>query len=129
MSEADPSGQGDAVAPPPVTGWHRLVDGGAVSANALLSVEFAQTGLVLYRDLAGKAHVASARCPHNGIDLNCTQAPIENGTIACPLHGWNFDTTTGKCKLIPYNPSKLPNIALKEYRAREQDGEIQIWWE
>lgn len=34
-------------------------------------------------------------CPHMGQDLS--DAPIENGIITCPRHGWKWDLKTGEC--------------------------------
>jgi 3-ketosteroid 9alpha-monooxygenase subunit A len=111
-------------------GWHRIADSTAVTGEALHSVEFAGAPLVVYRDRSGKAHVASAKCPHNGIDLNCNRTAIVEGAIACPLHGWLFDAATGRCTLIPYNPPKTPeNLYLKEYRVDEREGAILLWWD
>jgi len=53
-----------------MTGWHRIADSAEVTGEGLLSVSFGDHALVVYRDTEGKAHVASAKCPHNGIDLN-----------------------------------------------------------
>ncbi len=100
-----------------------------VTDAALLSVAFADAKLVAYRDREGRVHVANAKCPHNGVDLNCTNAPIAQGVIACPLHGWNFDTVTGACTLIPYNPKIVPKIRLKEYPAHEAGDAVMLWWD
>lgn len=32
-------------------------------------------------------------CPHMGASL--AEGHLENGVVACPLHGWRFDTTDG----------------------------------
>lgn len=127
MSEAQTDSSEAAAMP--ATGWHRLAASEDVNGEALLSVKFADRPLVLYRDPTGKAHVASAKCPHNGIDLNCTNAPIVDGVIACPLHGWHFDSASGRCTLIPYNPAKTPQISLVEYPADEHDGAVMLWWD
>lgn len=111
------------------SGWYRIAASADVTDAALLSVAFADVNLVAYRDREGRAHVANAKCPHNGVDLNCTNAPIKEGVIACPLHGWNFDTVTGACTLIPYNPKLVPKIRLKEYSAHENGGAVLLWWD
>lgn len=110
--------------------WHGLADSTLVTGDALHSVTFGGRQLVLYRDKMGHAHVASALCPHNGVDLNCNKSAIVEGTIACPLHGWQFDSETGLCTLIPYNPAKTPrDLRLTEYPAREEGGRVMVWWE
>lgn len=110
-------------------GWYHIAAAADATDTALLSIVFADAKLVAYRDRDGRVHVASAKCPHNGVDLNCTNAPIEQGVIACPLHGWNFDTVTGACTLIPYNPKIVPKISLKEYPAQEAGEALMFWWD
>lgn len=110
--------------------WHRIADSAEVTGEQLLSVAFRDHALVVYRDAQGMAHVASAKCPHNGIDLNCNKTAIVDGVIACPLHGWLFDAASGRCTLIPYNPAKTPqDLYLTEYRAEERDGAVLLCWE
>jgi len=110
--------------------WHRIAHSAEVTGDGLLSVAFRDHALVVYRDAAGMAHVASAKCPHNGIDLNCNKTAIVDGVITCPLHGWLFDAASGRCTLIPYNPAKTPqDLYLTEYRAEERDGGVLVWWE
>lgn len=118
-------GEKESVSP----GWYRIADSTDVTDAALISITFADVKLVAYRDREGLAHIASALCPHNGVDLNCTNAPIKQGVIACPLHGWNFDTASGACTLIPYNPKIVPKIRLKEYAAHETGGALMLWWD
>ncbi len=36
-----------------------------------------------------------AICPHRGGPLSAGWC--EQGTVACPLHGWRFDLLTGQC--------------------------------
>ncbi|MGR8949426.1 MAG: Rieske (2Fe-2S) protein [Gammaproteobacteria bacterium] len=36
-----------------------------------------------------------ATCPHHASNLSF--APIRDGLVECPLHGWQFEVTTGRC--------------------------------
>ncbi|MCW9089539.1 MAG: glutamate synthase-related protein [Gammaproteobacteria bacterium] len=47
----------------------------------------------------GAVYALDDRCPHREGQLS--QGTVENGDAICPLHGWNFDLTTG---ISPYNP-------------------------
>ncbi len=53
---------------------------------------------VLFRDADGKVHCMSDMCVHRGGALHRGQ--INNGHIACPYHGWEFNTG-GACTKIP----------------------------
>jgi nitrite reductase/ring-hydroxylating ferredoxin subunit len=39
-------------------------------------------------------------CPHHGVEL--ATAKIENGSIRCPGHGYQFDLKTGQCDRDPF---------------------------
>jgi nitrite reductase/ring-hydroxylating ferredoxin subunit len=47
----------------------------------------------------GTFHCIDNVCPHQGGPLG--DGHLEGTTVSCPLHGWKFDVTTGKCSLIP----------------------------
>ncbi|MBL8642743.1 MAG: Rieske 2Fe-2S domain-containing protein [Rhodospirillaceae bacterium] len=53
---------------------------------------------VLFRDSTGKAHCMSDMCCHRGGALHRGQ--INSDHIACPYHGWEFNTG-GACTKIP----------------------------
>lgn len=35
-------------------------------------------------------------CPHQRAPL-IFEGDVENGTVACPMHGWTYDLRTGEC--------------------------------
>lgn len=39
-------------------------------------------------------------CPHHGVELS--QSTIENGSLRCPGHGYQFDLKTGQCDRDPF---------------------------
>lgn len=41
-------------------------------------------------------------CPHRGGPLGA--GVLENGSVYCPLHGWEFDLRTGACRSNPARP-------------------------
>ncbi|MCV7226670.1 aromatic ring-hydroxylating dioxygenase subunit alpha [Mycolicibacterium komossense] len=64
--------------------------------------------LVVYRGPSGVVSVQSRRCPHRGGDLSIGQ--VHESSIACPYHGWEFDSSHGGCSRIPSlaDQSKIP---------------------
>lgn len=62
-------------------------------------------------------HVLDAYCPHKGGPL--AAGWIENGSVFCPLHGWEFDLRTGACKTNPEKPVTC-------YPVRVVGNEIQV---
>ena len=57
-------------------------------------------------------------CPHSGGPLG--EGRVQGQTVTCPLHGWHFDTRTGRCLTEKRPPQRL-------YPTRiEQD---QVWVE
>jgi Rieske Fe-S protein len=62
--------------------------------------------IVVIRDSnGGSAHAFSATCTHQG----CVVGSVSGGTINCPCHGSQFDTTTGDVVTGPAT-SPLPKI-------------------
>ena len=57
------------------------------------------TPIVLFRDAQGKAGALLDRCPHRNVPLSLGRVATD-GTLACPYHGWRFDTK-GACTFIP----------------------------
>lgn len=43
---------------------------------------------------AGELHAVENRCPHQGAPLQ--RGKFEGSVVTCPLHGWQFDVTTGE---------------------------------
>ena len=57
----------------------------------------------------GKFCAISEHCPHRGGPLG--EGYLENTTVICPWHGWQFDVTTGES---PVNPAaKVPCYKVK----------------
>ncbi|MFO0588393.1 MAG: aromatic ring-hydroxylating dioxygenase subunit alpha [Polyangiaceae bacterium] len=77
-----------------------------------VSVKLAGEPVVLFRDEKGALGALIDRCPHRGVALSLGKVD-EKGCLACPFHGWTFDTT-GACTRVPLND--VP----KEKRARHQ---------
>lgn len=73
--------------------------------------------IVLARTEAG--HVAfDDRCPHRGGSL--ADGALACGTVTCPWHGSQFDTSTGAVKSGPAEKS------VQTYRLEEVDGRVRL---
>ena len=63
-----------------------------------LGVRMLGADFVLFRDQAGKVHCLSDVCCHRGGALH--RGELKGECIACPYHGWEFNTA-GQCTKIP----------------------------
>ena len=60
----------------------------------------------------GKVFAVSAECPHKQAPLACGW--VENGTVSCALHGWQFDLKTGDCQNIPGQRIQTYNVKVTD---------------
>jgi len=68
-------------------------------------------------NLEGEFFALDNTCPHKGGPLGA--GLVANGRVFCPLHGWEFDFTTGACVTRPDRP-------LGCYPTKVLDGQVQI---
>ena len=88
----------------------------SVPASRGLTVRMGGHELALFR-FAGEICALDGKCPHRGGSLG--EGTVEDGTVFCPLHGWQFDLRTGACLDNPDRPARsLP--------VRVVDGQIQV---
>ncbi len=69
--------------------------------NAPVAIEVAGERLVLFQNLKGEIGTLLDRCPHRSAALSLGRVS-ENGCLACPYHGWEFDRD-GACTRVPFN--------------------------
>ena len=81
-----------------------------------LTVRVGDREFALFRT-DGQIHALEGVCPHRGGPLG--EGVVENGHVYCPLHGWEFDVTTGACVT---NPEK--QVAC--FPARVANGKVEI---
>jgi len=104
-------------------GWYLVESGRRLARGAVRAVEFGSRRLVLYRDLAGVAHVVDDRCPHLGSDL--ALGHVTDAGLRCEFHGWCWGAD-GKCVDAPGN-SPPPSRRLRHYATRERWGFVWAW--
>lgn len=56
----------------------------------------------------GEIFALDNRCPHMGGPLG--EGEIEDCTLTCPWHGWQFDPKTGKCQNMPGDDARKIEI-------------------
>ena len=56
-------------------------------------------------------------CPHAGGNL--AAGAVENGTVTCPWHQWNFDLDTGLC-------TQSDRARVRRYPAEIRDGSLWV---
>jgi len=65
----------------------------------------------------GQFFAVDNTCSHRGGPLGAGLAV--GGRVFCPLHGWEFDLTTGACVTRPDRPVRC-------YPTQVKDGQVQI---
>ncbi|MEK6950584.1 MAG: Rieske (2Fe-2S) protein [Nanoarchaeota archaeon] len=65
----------------------------------------------------GKFFALDNTCPHAGGPLG--EGMLEQNTVVCPWHGWEFDVTSGNC-LVP------GGFQLKSYKVEVKGEEIWV---
>jgi nitrite reductase (NADH) small subunit len=79
--------------------------------------EFAVQGRpVAVWNVGGRFYATSARCPHEEGPLCAGR--LEDGIVTCPMHGWQFDVTSGR-GIVP------PDRSLRAFGLQIEDD--QIW--
>jgi len=80
------------------------------------------TPLVIWRGEDGYGALADI-CPHRGAPLS--EGCVNKGAIACPYHGWRFDTD-GQCVAMPALAETPPRIRAQAFATAEHDGLVFV---
>ncbi|NTU76009.1 MAG: aromatic ring-hydroxylating dioxygenase subunit alpha [Anaerolineaceae bacterium] len=84
--------------------------------------------LAFWRDEQGKVSCHRDLCPHLGAKLS--QGKVMDGHLACPFHGFEFDSS-GQCVYVPAfgrNGAVPKALRVEGYRTYEAHGYIWIYW-
>jgi len=65
----------------------------------------------------GTFHATVNACLHQGAELGC--GVLTGSTVTCPLHGWQFDVTTGACLTTP-------GQQVQSFPVRIEDEEVYV---
>lgn len=72
--------------------------------------------IALVRTEAGVFALDDA-CPHRGGPLS--EGDVEDGALACPIHGWAFELSTGQMR-------GTSGVRVGTYPVEEVDGEVRV---
>ena len=111
-------------------GWHVVLFSQELQVSEVKQLHYFGRDLVAYRGESGKVAILDAHCPHLGANLGSAEGRVRGDSIACPFHGWTFDSN-GTCVDIPY-ASKVPDKAVNALRGwpvLEKNGFIALWYD
>ncbi|WAC92462.1 Rieske 2Fe-2S domain-containing protein [Mycobacterium sp. Aquia_213] len=112
-------------APPPFPfGWFAVALCHELRAGAVLTRQFMDREIVVYRTESGTACAVEAYCPHLGAHLG-HGGEVCGEELRCPFHGFRF-SVKGSCV---YSPSGAPPPAarLGLLEVREIHGAVFVW--
>jgi 5,5'-dehydrodivanillate O-demethylase len=81
--------------------------------------------LVLFRDKSGRTGLLADRCSHRGASLSYGR--VEERGIACPYHGWLYDTQ-GNCLETPAEPPESKFCLTVKHKAYPVQRFIGLYW-
>lgn len=105
-------------------GWY-VVAASTELGKAPISVERFGQSYALWRDSAGRAVMMRDSCPHRSAKLSLGK--IQNDCIACPFHGFQFDTS-GSCTYVPETEHAAPNLKVATLELTESQGLIWTYF-
>jgi 3-ketosteroid 9alpha-monooxygenase subunit A len=110
-------------------GWHIVLFSQELAPGEVKALRYFDQEFVIYRGDSGKVAMLDAHCPHLGAHLAADGGRLCGDNIACPFHGWTFDSD-GRCIDIPYAdaiPDKAVH-ALRAWQVVEINGFIALWY-
>lgn len=73
-------------------------------------------------NVEGRYYALDDRCPHRGAPLGAGHVAGER--LFCPLHGWEFNVTTGACVTRPDSPIRSYPVAVEEGKVWVELGSV-----
>ena len=100
--------------------WHPVASLDQLNQSPMLGTRLLGEDLLVWQSGDG-IHVWQDLCIHRGAKLS--RGKIKNGCVACPYHGWQYNTE-GNCAHIPAHPDQEPpaKARVKRYHAQERYG-------
>jgi phenylpropionate dioxygenase-like ring-hydroxylating dioxygenase large terminal subunit len=104
--------------------WHAVAWASQVNDHAPVASRLLDESLVVWRNQQG-VHAWKDLCVHRGSRLSAGR--IHNNCLACPYHGWEYDSS-GRCVLIPAHPEHPPpaRATVTTYSAMEAYGLVWV---
>jgi nitrite reductase/ring-hydroxylating ferredoxin subunit len=91
---------------------HEVIEGGLTAITL-------QDQAILLTRWQGEVYAIAAYCPHASGDLS--QGSLYRGRLDCPVHGYRFELTSGRCLWPPDD-----NYRLRHFAVSEIDGVITV---
>ncbi|MFT4026343.1 MAG: Rieske 2Fe-2S domain-containing protein [Novosphingobium sp.] len=109
-----------------INNWYVAAESADLTPGVPKRVRMLGFDFALYRDSAGKAVCVSDVCVHRGASLAAGRC--DGDRIACPFHGWEFESD-GQCAKIPaLGEIKVPRRArIDSYPIEEIYGWIWVF--
>lgn len=98
-----------------MSSYQRVIETGCVPVGRGVAVTVAGVELALFRQ-GDQVVVTEGLCPHRRGPM--AEGWVEEGCVACPMHGWRFDLATGRCFDRPDRP-------LRVFPSRIQEGWVE----
>ncbi len=89
------------------------LDAAALPPGKGETIEIAGQRIAVF-NVGGEFYALHDACPHRGGPLGSGWVEGEKCTVACPLHGWEFDIKTGACISMPGRPARAYPVRLVE---------------
>ncbi len=97
--------------------FHKVAEVNELAPGAGKAVEVSGKQIALF-NVGGTFYAIGNACTHRGGSLS--DGTLEGTKVTCPLHGAEFDLTTGK-NLTPPAPGEVPS-----YKVRLEGNDVQI---
>jgi nitrite reductase/ring-hydroxylating ferredoxin subunit len=101
-----------------VAHWIRVARVGEIKPGRMRDYELLDGTMLGVANAGGAYHAFDATCPHQGGRL--TGSRLEEGELACPLHGYRYALATG-ANVVPGDgrPVRL-------FPTRVRDGHVEV---
>ena len=103
--------------PPAPAREHRLFRLDELADGRMRRCEVEGRAIVVCR-VGDRVHALDDTCAHDGVSLSL--GALEGGRLRCPLHGSEFDVTTGRVLCEP------AEVDLVRHQARVEGGEVVV---
>jgi len=96
--------------------WIRVAKEDEVEEGKGMVVEVGDKCLAVFK-VGGAFHVIDNTCLHRGGPLG--EGDVEEDTVTCPWHGWEYNIKTGQCV-------NNPSSHVRSYSTVVENGEVKI---
>lgn len=97
--------------------FHKVAEVNDLTPGSCKGVEAGGQQIALF-NIDGTFFAIGDTCTHRGGSLS--NGTVEGSTVACPLHGAEFDVKTGK-NMTPPAPGEVPS-----YKVRIEGTQVQV---